>query len=191
MSLMRAIETGDASLLPGRRDEGWRWSDLKGVVPAMQPASPEAAKPQTPPPLADLATDSEIVVVNGRANTFGFHAVAGAPRTLRLRVVSRADHTAHQGVLTFDIEPEAELTLIETYEGDGSGYLSDFSLAISIGEGYLRFRQLHLVAAQILIVEPFKPPPEFLRTGFGHAGSQLRNADDILAHVDRTVGAEG
>jgi Fe-S cluster assembly protein SufD len=134
MSLMKAIETGDASLLPGRRDEDWRWSDLKGVVRAVPPPSPGAARPDTPPPLPELITDSEIVMVNGRADTFGFHAVAGAPRTLRLRIVSRADHTAHQGVLTLDIEPEAELTLIETYEGEGSAYLSDFSLAVSIGE---------------------------------------------------------
>jgi len=134
MSLMKAIETGDASLLPGRRDEDWRWSDLKGVVRAVPPPSPAADKPTTPPPLADLVTDSEIVMVNGRADAFGFHAVAGAPRTLRLRIISRADHTAHQGLLTLDIEPDAELTLIETYEGEGSAYLSDVSLAVSIGE---------------------------------------------------------
>jgi Fe-S cluster assembly protein SufD len=99
MSLMKALETRDASLLPG------------------------------------FSADHQIVVVNGRAGTFGFHALAGLPRTLRLRIVSRAEQTAHQGVLTLDVEPGAELTLIETYEGEGSGYLSDFSLAISIGEG--------------------------------------------------------
>jgi Fe-S cluster assembly protein SufD len=135
MSLMQALETRDASLLPGRRDEDWRWSDLRSVVRVVPQPSPAADRPTTPPPLPELQTDSEIVIVNGRADTFGFHAVAGLPRTLRLRIVSRADQTAHQGVLTLDIEPGAELTLIETYEGDGSGYLSDFSLAVSIGEG--------------------------------------------------------
>ncbi len=135
MSLMQALQARDASLLPGRRDEDWRWSDLRSVLRAVPPPSPAADKPTSPPPLAELATDSEIVVVNGRAETFGFHAVAGLPRTLRLRIVSRADQTAHQGALTLDIEPGAELTLIETYEGEGSGYLSDFSLAVSVGEG--------------------------------------------------------
>ena len=134
MSLMQALETRDASLLPGRRDEDWRWSDLKGVVRAVPPPSPVADRPTSPPPLAELVTDNEIVVVNGRAETFGFRAIAGAPRTLRLRIVSRADQTAHQGVLTLDMEPGADLTLIETYEGEGAGYLSDFSLAVSIGE---------------------------------------------------------
>ena len=135
MSLMKALETRDASLLPGRRDEDWRWSDLKGVVRAIPGASPAADKPSSPPLLPELAADSEIVVVNGRTEALGFHAVAGLPRTLRLRIVSRADQTAHQGMLTLDIEPDADLTLIETYEGEGSGYLSEFSLAVSIGEG--------------------------------------------------------
>ena len=133
MSLMKAIQTGDASLLPGRRDEAWRYSDLKSVLRAIPPRSPEAAAPQGPAPLA-MATDNEIVVVNGRCGTMGFHAVAGQPRTLRLRIVSRADQTLHEGVLTLDVEPGADLTLIETYEGSGSGYVSDVSLAISVGE---------------------------------------------------------
>ena len=135
MSLMRAIEARDPGLLPGRRDEAWRYSDLKGVLRAVPPPSPAAARPNGPGPLATLRTDNEIVVVNGRAETFGFHAVAGLPRSLRLRIVSRASETAHQGVLTLDIEPGADFTLIETYEGEGSGYLSDFSLAVSVGEG--------------------------------------------------------
>jgi len=134
MSLMRAIEARDASLLPGRRTEDWRYSDLKGVLRAIPERSPEASAPASAPPLA-LETDNEIIIVNGRADTFGFHAVAGLPRTLRLRVVSRAEGTVHQGTLTLELEPEADLTLIETYEGEGSGYVSDLSLAISIGEG--------------------------------------------------------
>jgi Fe-S cluster assembly protein SufD len=135
MSLMKAIATRDASLLPGRRDEAWRYSDLRAALRTVPEPSPEAARPTTPPPLAQLVSDNEIVVVNGRCEVMGFHAVAGLPRTLRLRIVSHAESTAHQGVLTLDLEPDAELTLIETYEGEGSGYLSDFSFAISIGEG--------------------------------------------------------
>lgn len=144
MSLMQALETRDASLLPGRRDEDWRWSDLKSVVRAVPGPSPAADKPSSPPPLPEIRADSEIVVVNGRAEAMGFHAVAGLPRTLRLRIVSHAVETAHQGVMTIDIEPEADLTLIETYEGEGSGYLSDFSLAVSVGEG-ARFERIVVI----------------------------------------------
>jgi Fe-S cluster assembly protein SufD len=91
--------------------------------------------PRTPPPLPSIPAENEIVMVNGRAEAMGFHAIAGLPRSLRLRIVSRADHSLHQGVLTLDIEPGADLTLIETYEGEGAAYVSDFSLAVSIGEG--------------------------------------------------------
>jgi len=134
MSLMKAIETGDAALLPSRRDEDWRWTDVRAALRVVPPPSPAADAPTSAPPLPELLADNEIVVVNGRCEAMGFHAIAGLPRTLRLRIVSNATGTAHQGTLILDIEPDAELTLIETYEGEGSAYLSDFSLAVSIGE---------------------------------------------------------
>src|SRR6201999_3838070 len=40
MSLARAIETGDVTELPSRRDEDWRWTDLRGLVRTLPPASP-------------------------------------------------------------------------------------------------------------------------------------------------------
>jgi Fe-S cluster assembly protein SufD len=135
VSLVKAIQTRDASALPGRRDEAWRYSDLKGVLRAIPEASPAAAAPQTPPPLAQVVADNEIVVVNGRSVVLRFVAVPGAPRTLRLRVVAEADHTAHSGLLALELPAGSDLTLIETYEGAGSGYVSDFGLAISMGEG--------------------------------------------------------
>jgi Fe-S cluster assembly protein SufD len=135
MSLVKAITTRDASALPGRRDEAWRYSDLKGVLRAIPAASPVAAAPGSPAPLAEVVADNEIVVVNGRSTALRFVASPGAPRTLRLRVTASADHTAHSGVLALELPAGADLTLIETYEGAGSGYVSDFALAVSMGEG--------------------------------------------------------
>jgi Fe-S cluster assembly protein SufD len=135
MSLMKAVQTGDASLLPSRRDESWRYSDLRSLLRAIPAISPEAARPTAPGPLAELEAETELVMLNGRIGTGGFRARPGAPRTLRLRVVSDAQNTLHQGCFTLDVEPGADLTLIETYEGQGSGYVSDVSLAVSVGEG--------------------------------------------------------
>ncbi len=135
MSLLKAIRTRDASALPGRRDEAWRYSDLKGVLRAIPESSPTAPAPTAPPPLAAIAADNEIVVVNGRCAVHRFVAQPGAPRVLRLRVVADADHTVHSGVLALDLPAGSDLTLIETYEGHGSAYVSDFALAISMGEG--------------------------------------------------------
>ena len=39
MSLARAIETGDLAELPSRRDEDWRWTDLRGLIREMPAAS--------------------------------------------------------------------------------------------------------------------------------------------------------
>jgi Fe-S cluster assembly protein SufD len=135
MSLLEAMETGDVALLPGRRDEAWRYSDLKGVLRAMPERSPPAERPTGAPPLCELVIDNEIVVVNGRSDAVAFQAVAGEPVVLRLRIVSRADQTGHRGALALDVQPGANLTVIETYEGAGSGYLSEFSLDVSVGEG--------------------------------------------------------
>jgi Fe-S cluster assembly protein SufD len=135
MSLMKAIATRDASALPGRRDEAWRYSDLKGALRAIPEASPPAPAPTSAPPLADVAADDEIVVVNGRSAVERFVAKAGAPSTLRLRLVSQAVQTAHSGRLALDLPAGSDLTLIETYEGPGSAYVSDFELAIRLGDG--------------------------------------------------------
>ena len=40
MSLARAIETGDLAELPSRRDEDWRWTDLRSLIREL----PAAAK---------------------------------------------------------------------------------------------------------------------------------------------------
>jgi Fe-S cluster assembly protein SufD len=147
LTLFKAIAANDASLLPGRRDEAWRYSDLRSALRVMPPASPMADAPDSAPPLAEIAADNHLLILNGRCDAQTFLARAGQPRTLRLRIVSRADHTLHQGVLAIELEPQADLTLIETYEGSGSGYVSDLSLAISLGAG-ARLERI------VLLVEP-------------------------------------
>ena len=37
-SLAKAIETGDLTQLPSRRDEDWRWTDLRGLLRTLPPA---------------------------------------------------------------------------------------------------------------------------------------------------------
>ncbi len=135
MSLVTAIRSGDAAQLPGRRDEAWRYSDLKGVLRAMPGASPEAAAPASAAPLAEVAADNEIVVVNGRSVVERFVAAPGLARTLRLRVAAVTEGTAHSGLLAIELPEGSDLTIIETFEGVDAGYVSDFALAISMGEG--------------------------------------------------------
>jgi Fe-S cluster assembly protein SufD len=135
VSLIKAIQTRDASDLPGRRDEAWRYSDLKGILRAIPETSPIAAAPASPPPLAEVPSDEQIVVVNGRSSVEQVVIAAGEPFTLRLRVIAATANAAHAGRLALDVPAGCDLTLIETYEATGGGYVSDFDLSISLGEG--------------------------------------------------------
>ncbi len=65
MSLARAIATGDLDALPSRRDEDWRWTDLRGLIRVLPPASPAHVGAVPPGPFDGLA-DEEVVIVNGR-----------------------------------------------------------------------------------------------------------------------------
>ena len=40
MSLTAALATRDVAQLPGRRDEDWRWTDLRGLLRVLPPPSP-------------------------------------------------------------------------------------------------------------------------------------------------------
>ena len=184
MSLMRAIEARDASLLPSRRDEAWRYSDLKAVLRAIPERSPPAQAPAGPPPLAEAKADEEIVVVNGRTPLAQLR-VSGT-RVLRLRLVSRADHTLHQGALTLELEPGADLTLIETYEGQGHAYVSNFNLAISLAEG-ARLERIVLVdepedAVSISLSEvELQPGARFSQTVIT-SGARLQRHETHVRH---------
>ena len=127
MSLIRAIETGDLAELPSRRDEDWRWSDLRGLIRALPPASAEFDGAIGAGPFDRLAGET-LLVVNGR----GAPRMAAAPEgVLALRMVARGDG-AHAAKARFEIE--GRLTLLETYEGAGD-YLSEIDLAFHLHAG--------------------------------------------------------
>ena len=134
--LAQAIRARDVSLLPFRRDEAWRWTDLRGALRAIPPASPVAEAPAGPGPFAGIAGAQALVILNGRRSD-GADAplLCEGDTTLILRVVSRADATAHAAELAIHVAPGASLTLLESYEGEGAGYVSALDLTIRLGEG--------------------------------------------------------
>lgn len=138
MSLASAIRTGDVAELPSRRDEDWRWTDLRGLVRSIPPASPPGnAKMLVGAPL-DSAALRFATILNGRplreGEDFTFAAGDG-PQSLSLSFVSQATGTAHHTDLILTVEPGALLTLVESHEGPGSGYLASVALDIRVGEG--------------------------------------------------------
>lgn len=132
MSLARAISTGDVAQLPSRRDEGWRWTDLRGLIREV-PATSPAATPSGAGPFDLLSTD-RLIIVNGQGGG-AIRVGAGETRTAVVRFVSRADHTAHHADLTVEVADGGSLVLLESYEGDGEGYIADAAITVSLGQG--------------------------------------------------------
>jgi Fe-S cluster assembly protein SufD len=136
VSLASAIATGDVAELPSRRDEDWRWTDLRGLIRTIPAASPPGdAAALAPGPFDDLAAET-IVFLNGRRLSGAEPIVitADAPRTIGLRFISQAHETAHHCALSIRLEPGAALTLLESYEGAGAGYVADVELDIRLDE---------------------------------------------------------
>ncbi|HYD43767.1 MAG TPA: Fe-S cluster assembly protein SufD [Phenylobacterium sp.] len=92
MSVAFALTDLDLARLPGRRDEDWRWTDLRGLIRQPVEASPELGRPAAPGgAFAGLAPD-EFVFANGQLNDWpqealspalGFH-LHDAPGSARL-----------------------------------------------------------------------------------------------------------
>lgn len=133
MSLATALRTGDLAQLPSRRDEDWRWTDLRGLIRAIPPASgPLAAA--SGGPFAGLGGE-EIVFANGLSDGRGGALfTAEGDGTLRLRFRSEASGTRHASTMVINAPGGERLTLLESYEGRGD-YLADVDLTIEVEAG--------------------------------------------------------
>ncbi|RAK61444.1 Fe-S cluster assembly protein SufD [Phenylobacterium hankyongense] len=131
MSLASAIKTGDVAELPGKRDEDWRWTDLRGLVRVLPDASALLDPAGLPAgPFDGLAPQT--VIANGRGDA-RIEVRPGESAEHALRIVARGAG-AHAARVSISVAAGGRLRLLESYEGEG-GYLSQTSLAISLGEG--------------------------------------------------------
>lgn len=130
MSLASALETGDVTQLPSRRDEDWRWTDLRGLIRALPPAAPEHDGDVPVGPFAAL-TRAETVFVNGR-RVADAQAASGV---VALRFVALADKASQGASHALVVKPGESLVLLESHEGRAAGYVSDVALEIAVGEG--------------------------------------------------------
>jgi Fe-S cluster assembly protein SufD len=135
LSLASAIRTGDVSQLPGKRDEDWRWTDLRGLIRVLPDASPDVDIDLTASPFGVVA-DDELVFVNGYARgSQAYAAVSGEETVLALRFVSATDGTSHAAEATVLVPDGARLTVLESYEGHASGYLAATKLDFVVMDG--------------------------------------------------------
>lgn len=132
MSLAKAIETGDLTQLPSRRDEDWRWTDLRGLLRTLPP-TPNYADVTTEGPFAVLGGDL-FLVPNGFVE--GFTHIEGGPDSpvAQLRfVAAEAGSIATRALVV--VRAGQTLTLLESYEALADGAVSDIALDIEVAEG--------------------------------------------------------
>jgi Fe-S cluster assembly protein SufD len=131
LTLSRALETGDLAELPSRRDEDWRWSDLRGLIRAIPPTSPdESARGEGP---FDAVCSESVLVING--GSARIHLAAGEKKAIALRLISRAEGTSHSADVAVSLEDGAQLTLLESHESFGAAYITDVEMDIVLGAG--------------------------------------------------------
>lgn len=133
MSLSAALKSGDVSLLPGKRDEDWKWTDLRGllrVLPAAAPALDLAGLVEGP---FDALAEARHIVAGGQESV-AIEVPADGKLAVALRVLSR-DGGALTGKVAIRVGANAKLRLLESYEGDASAYVTDTALTIILEEG--------------------------------------------------------
>lgn len=133
MTLATAIKTGDVSQLPSRRDEDWRWTDLRGLLRSL-PRQPDHADVSTDGPFAGLGGD-QFLVPNGFVEGFThIESAAGEASVAELRFVA-ADAASIATTVLVVVRAGASLTLLESYEALADGAVSAITLDIEVAEG--------------------------------------------------------
>ena len=131
MSLATAIRDRDVAELPGKRDEDWRWTDLRGLIRILPSPSAPFEGDLGQGAFDELVTRT-VTVVNGRGDA-DIAVAAGETAWVALRIISRGDG-AHAARVRIALGAGARLQLFETYEGEGA-YVAQTSLTITVAEG--------------------------------------------------------
>jgi len=134
MSLALALQSRDVASLPSRRDEAWRYTDLRAALRVLPEPSPKGEVPVAAGPFAGLAGAQAITIVNG----FGPDHLILAPgehRTVCLRFMASQTAGSHHASLAITVGDGAHLTLLESHEGFGQAYVSDVAISLKIGSG--------------------------------------------------------
>ncbi len=129
------IDLRDVSTFPTRRDEAWRYSDFRRAAPTPLPLAPAVAAPVPGGPFGKIHGD-EIAFANGRtANGDTAARLVSDGGVLRLRFATEAPNASWQAAAEIVVEAGARLTLLESYEGAGPGYVALASLGLTLEPG--------------------------------------------------------
>lgn len=130
MSLSSALKTGDVAQLPGKRDEDWRWTDLRGLLRVLPPPSAPFEGEAPSGPFAHLA-DLPIHVVNA-SDPVVIRSASEKPFVVALHFAALGGGS-HSGTAKIEVADGADLVLLESYEGDANDYVANLDLTINVG----------------------------------------------------------
>jgi Fe-S cluster assembly protein SufD len=130
LSLAQAIRDRDVAELPSKRDEDWRWTDLRGLIRALPDPSAPFAGDVGKGPFDALVDDRRVLVNGGEAR---IEVPAGGKAAIALRFLSRGAGS-HAASADVTLGAGAKLRLLESYESDGAS-VSQASLSITLADG--------------------------------------------------------
>lgn len=133
MSLAKAIRAADLELLPTRRQEGWRWTDLRSVLPVLPPAAPPTEAPQADEDLAALGWPAR-VFVNGRRAGASLEAPEHSDGLVRRFIAASPAH-ASAGADDLVVPANARMLLVDSFEGRAAGAVTSVGGRIEVGPG--------------------------------------------------------
>lgn len=131
MNLDEAIRLRDPARLPSRRDEDWRWTDLRGLLRAIPEPSGTIARGDVGIGPFGGIEGQTLLIANG-VGPEELSLDEGESRTVMLRHVSRGDG-AHAARLRIVLPRGSRLTLMESHE-EGGASLSLLGLDLVLGE---------------------------------------------------------
>lgn len=132
MSLASALKTRDLTELPSRRDEDWRWTDLRGLIRVAPEPSPRVDAVAPNPVLAALL---EPVIVFANGHVIKDDTGPGSEGMWLRRFVSASQGAAHALERPLEVPKDGRLLLIDSFEGQAGGYVADARFPIRVGEG--------------------------------------------------------
>jgi Fe-S cluster assembly protein SufD len=129
VTLSGALKTRDVGQLPSKRDEDWRWTDLRGLLRVLPPPSQPFEGEAPAGPFAALA-NLPIHVVNA-SDPVVIRSASVEPYVVALHfaALGGGSHTASAKI---EVAEGAHLILLESYEGDAATYVASLDLKISV-----------------------------------------------------------
>jgi len=128
------IDLKDASSFPSRRVEAWKYSDLRKYLREAPAPSPSATVPLVGGGPFEALGGEAMVFVNGRAVGETTLSISG-DKTVRLRLISRAEGTGHALTARITVRAGAKLLLLESHEGQGSAWVANNRLELDVARG--------------------------------------------------------